>query len=148
MYEPPWIIAVVDDEEAVRRGLERLLRSWGLLVVGYESGADFLDSFGRDHPDCVILDLHMPGCDGYEVLERLSRSGSSIPVIVMTGRDTPEAREKTSRFGVRSFFSKPIDGESLHHAILASVGSIPNDAAPPGEANEGPRGYDSEGRDA
>lgn len=101
-------------------------------MLEYPSGSECLDSLAHDCPDCLILDLHMPGIDGYEVLERMSRSGSRIPVIVVTGRDTTEAREKAKRFGVKYYFSKPIDGDGLHQAILDSVGPNSNEASAPG----------------
>ena len=120
----------------MRRGLQRLVRSWGFQVLEYPSGSECLDSLAHDRPDCVILDLHMPGVDGYEVLERLARSGSRIPVIVVTGRDTTEAREKTARLGARFYFSKPIDSDCLHQAILDSVGPNSNKASAPGGEDE------------
>jgi FixJ family two-component response regulator len=111
---------VVDDEEPVRRGLERLLRLFGFEVTCFESGAEFLASLSDRLPDCVILDLHMPKLDGFAVLERMAGSGVRVPVIVMTGRDTPETLERARSHDVSGYLRKPIDGTVLQEAISAS----------------------------
>lgn len=117
MIESSRFIAVVDDEEPVRRGLERLLRSFAFDVRCFESGDAFLDSLPDALPDCVILDLHMPRMDGIAVLERMEIADVHVPVIVMTGRDFPGARERAMRLGVLRYLQKPIDGTVLHDAI-------------------------------
>ena len=55
------VVAIVDDEDTVRRALERLFRSAGIESEVFSGGATFLDSLRSHHPDCVVLDLHMPG---------------------------------------------------------------------------------------
>jgi FixJ family two-component response regulator len=71
------LIAVVDDEENVRRALERLFRSAGICVETFPSGAEFLEALKTREPDCVVLDLHMPGVNGFEV-QRGSRRQPSL----------------------------------------------------------------------
>lgn len=111
---------MVDDEEPIRRGLERLLRSFDFEVQAFATGTEFLDSLSVRHPDCLILDLHMPTIDGFAVLEQMAGLGVRLPVIVITGRDTRESRERASRFGVSEYLRKPIDGPVLQEAISAS----------------------------
>ena len=65
------LVAVVDDEECIRKALHRLMISAGLAVKTFASGAEFLDSLKRQRPSCVVLDLHMPGVSGFEVQSRL-----------------------------------------------------------------------------
>ena len=67
MSKPRLLIAVVDDEEAVRTALRRLLRSASLDVETFSSGAEFLESVKEHQPDCVVLDLHMPQVSGFAV---------------------------------------------------------------------------------
>jgi FixJ family two-component response regulator len=113
----PVLIAVVDDEEAVRRALRRLLNSAGYDVDVYENGDDLLGSLGKRRPACVVLDLHMPRIDGFAVLSALSREKQKVPVLVMTGHDTPEARKRVTEVGVAGYFRKPVDGQQLINAI-------------------------------
>lgn len=81
------VIAIVDDEESVRRALERLLRSVDMDARVFGTGADFLEICDSLMPDCLVLDLHMPGMSGFELMERLQ---GRVPVVVITGQDSPE----------------------------------------------------------
>ena len=114
-------IAVVDDEEPVRKALQRLLRSAGMDVETFPSGAEFLDSLLTSEPDCLVLDLHMPGVNGFEVQTRLAKSGTRLPVVVITGHDTPEAQARSLAGGASAYLLKPIDDRVLLAAIAAAI---------------------------
>ncbi len=114
-------IAVVDDDPFVLRGLGRLLRSAGFHVDAYASGAAFLNAWGDDEPDCVVLDLHMPQTTGFEVQAQLVKRGRSTPVIVITGDDNPEAQSRALRLGAKGYFGKPIDDKTLLSAIGVAI---------------------------
>ena len=114
-------MAVVDDEESVRRALDRLIRSAGLDVETFPSGAEFLQSLESHSPDCVVLDLHMPCVNGFEVQARLRESGSRLPVVVITGHDTDETRERVMRAGVAAYLLKPVDERVLLDTISTAV---------------------------
>jgi len=115
------LVAVVDDEPDVRRALERLLASVGMDVEAYGSGAAFLDSL-RDHvPDCVVLDLHMPELSGYDVQEQLVGRHLAVPVVVITGHDTPVARSRALGGGARAYLCKPVDDRALLAAITGAI---------------------------
>ncbi len=114
-------VAVVDDEDAVRRALARLLRAAGFLVESFSSGRQFLDSLQDRRPDCVILDLHMPDGDGFAVLEHLAPKSPRLPVVVLTGRDTPESRERVQQLGVVGYLRKPVEGTVLVRAIEFAI---------------------------
>ena len=88
------IVAIVDDEQSVRKALERLLRSAGYSVEAFGSGNEFLDSIRMRKPDCVVLDLHMPEMDGFEVQTQLVERGARVPVVVITGHDSPKNHER------------------------------------------------------
>lgn len=122
------LIAVVDDEESIRRALSRLLRSVGFSVQAYPSGDAFLESVETEPPDCVILDLHMPEIDGFEVQSRLVQSGARIPIVVLTGHDSPEARDRVTRLGVSAYLRKPVHDEHLLDAIAVALASRSNPA--------------------
>lgn len=115
-------MAVVEDEEGVRRGLERLLRTSGMVVRAFASGESFLASLGQETPDCALLDLHMPGTDGFEVLRHIELLGAPFPVLVITGHDNPETRERVAMCGVAAYLRKPLDGDELLEAIHTSIG--------------------------
>ena len=115
------LVAVVDDEESVRKALGRLLRSAGLDTVAYPSGDEFLETVSELKPDCVVLDLHMPKVDGFRVQSWLSRVGLGIPVIVITGHDSPETRANVMKDGAFAYFRKPVDGDALLDAISAAI---------------------------
>jgi FixJ family two-component response regulator len=115
-------VAVVDDDEAVRRALSRLVRSLGFEAEAFASGEDFLAALEGRPPDCVVLDLHMPKIDGFEVQARLARSGLPVPVVVITGHDSPEAQARAMRGGAAAYLCKPLDERTLMEAIQCAVG--------------------------
>ena len=108
-------VAVVDDEQPVRRALQRLLRASGFDVRLFATGADFMAHM--EGVDCVILDLHLPGMSGFEVQEALAARGADVPVVVLTGNDTPANRARSLANGARAYLSKPVDDETLLHAL-------------------------------
>jgi len=115
------LIAVVDDEEPIRKALSRLLRLAGLKVETFSSGTEFLESVGDHTPDCLVLDLHMPEKDGFEVESQLAHTGFRIPIVAITGRDAPKDRERMTARGVAAFLQKPLDGQVLLAAITAAT---------------------------
>ncbi|MCL7963926.1 MAG: response regulator [marine benthic group bacterium] len=117
------VIAVVDDQASVRTGLARLLRSAGYEASQYPSGEDFVRSLATVLPDCLILDLRMPGLDGFGVLAAVRREARSIPVIVLTSFASPEVRERALREGVSVFLEKPAARTELLRAIDHALGT-------------------------
>jgi FixJ family two-component response regulator len=113
----PTRIAIVDDEEHIRRALRRLLNSAGYEVELFAGGEEFLASLAGQRPDCVVLDLHMPQTDGFAVLDQLSQQGIRIPIVVITGYETTESHRRVAAAGVTSFLRKPIDGQQLINSI-------------------------------
>jgi FixJ family two-component response regulator len=114
---------VVDDEESVRRALGRLIRSFGFEAELFASGDALLASLPVREPQCVVLDLHMPGIDGFETQLRLAKAGRGIPVVVVTGHDTPEAHARALAGGAKAYLRKPVDQRTLFDAIREAVGA-------------------------
>lgn len=106
-------ILIVDDEPANVRLLERILEREGYHDI--ESTNDprhFLALFNATHPDLLLLDLHMPGMDGFQVLEQLRgrmSSGAFIPILVLTADITPQAKQRALSAGAKDFLTKPVD---------------------------------------
>lgn len=115
------VVAVVDDEDDVRLALRRLLRSAGFDVLAYESGSEFLRHAARSLPDCVVLDLRMPGSNGLVVLDTMQAQAMRMPVVVLTGNDTPDSRGQALARGADAYLSKPVDGDALINAVQAAI---------------------------
>lgn len=111
----------MDDEEPVRTAFRRLIQSMGHDVETFSSGVDFLASLTDHEPDCILLDLHMPGMDGLEVQAHLGLAGRRLPIVIITGQDQPEARGRALAAGAATYLLKPVDGETLLAAIAAAL---------------------------
>ena len=116
-------IAVVDDEEPVRKALQRLLRAAGLEAEGYASGKEFLAAERR--PDCVVLDLHMPVMSGQALLAQIRRISARLPVVVITAHDTAETRDECLAAGAAAYLRKPLDDRLLLNAISVALAKPP-----------------------
>ena len=116
------LVYVLDDELMFCRALARLLKSHGFEVCTFTSGEDLLAACAARSPNCLLLDLHMPGLSGFEVLERIDVE--RVPVLVITGHDQPGNAERVRALGGRDYFLKPVNeaqllaaaGKALKHA--------------------------------
>ena len=116
-------IAVIDDDESVRKALKRLLRAANLDADTFASGRDFIDSLAAQVPDCIVLDLHMPGMNGLEVQQQLGpRGGLRLPIVVITGHDEPQTRAQCLSAGAAAYLRKPLDDKALLDAIHRAAG--------------------------
>jgi len=116
-------VAIVDDEEPVRKALKRLLRASGLEAEGYASGKDFLEASALREPDCVLLDLHMPRMSGLQVLRALQTARRTLPIVVITAHDAPETREQCLAAGAAAYLRKPLEEHELLDTITAALGA-------------------------
>jgi FixJ family two-component response regulator len=110
-------IALVDDEQAVRSALRRLLQAVGLTVRTFVDCRSFLADLDEQRPDCLILDLHMAGMSGMELLEAMRARERMPPTIVITAHDEPETRERCLRAGALAYLRKPLDSQVLLDSI-------------------------------
>ena len=123
------LIAVVDDEESVRKSLRRLLVASELDATVYASGQEFLESLGARQPDCLVLDLQMPGLTGLEVQRALAGARVRFPTIIITAHDEPETRARCLAAGAVAYLCKPLHDEFLLDAITTAVGPIADSVA-------------------
>lgn len=114
------VIAIVDDDEVVRRSITRLVNSMSFQATGFASGEEFLCSLSQDIPDCMLLDLHMPGLSGLDVLEALQKRRINIPTIVITGNTSPDARQRCLNAGAAAYLEKPLERDVVLNAIQSA----------------------------
>lgn len=115
-------IYIVDDDDDVRLGFARLIRSVGVNARPYASAECFLDDLVDGAPGCILLDLTMPKVSGHHVLARLKQLGSSLPVIVISARDDEMTRAMVRDLGAKMFLRKPVDDQALLDAINWATG--------------------------
>jgi CheY-like chemotaxis protein len=108
-------VLLVDDEDQLRRVMRDLLERDGYTVTEARDGIEALDQVDRTAPDIIVLDLNLPGLDGYGVLSHLRsrRSTENIPVVVLTARGDEENEVRVFEFGADDFLSKPFRARAL-----------------------------------
>ncbi len=114
-------VFVIDDDEAVRESQRALLMDAGFVVRAFGSGEEVLPEIPSFRPDCVVLDIHLPGMNGFDVLERITAE-TSIPVILITGRPGTTTPARARARGAAAMLEKPLDAERLIGAIGDAVG--------------------------
>lgn len=115
------VIAIVDDEPAVLRGLRRLLDTHHFKTELFSSGEAFLERDTTIDVACIVLDIQMGGISGIEMRRRLAARGSTIPVIFMTAFDSAALREEAIEAGCAAFLPKPLSGHELVGAIRKAI---------------------------
>lgn len=121
MRDRPFV-AIVDDDASVCRALNRLVRSARMDAETFSSAGEFLDAGESHEPDCLILDVQMPGMTGLELGAQLAARNSRIPVIFITAHDAPAAREAAAASGAVAYLTKPVDDQLLLDAIGKAIG--------------------------
>jgi FixJ family two-component response regulator len=121
MRHPNAVIAIVDDDPSVRQGLESLIRSAGWKVVTFASAQEFLDRPHADAPNCLILDLQLPGLSGLDLQKRIAEVGLEIPIVFLTGHGNIPASVQAMKAGAVEFLTKPFDDEELLQAIHEAI---------------------------
>jgi FixJ family two-component response regulator len=111
---------VVDDEAPVRIALGRLLRLADYAVDVCASGDEFLASRATSHPACVLLDVHMPGLTGFDVVKRMRDARIAIPVVFITASDAREIDQTASQCGAK-LLRKPFSNNVLLAAVEAAL---------------------------
>ena len=110
-------VAIVDDDEKVRRALARLLRTEGYRVKCYASGAELLRSLPDAPPGCIVLDVDLPELNGFDVQRMLARAAPHIPVIMITGRCDADVESRAAALGAIACLRKPVDASRLIDAL-------------------------------
>jgi FixJ family two-component response regulator len=111
------MIYIIDDDESVRRAFLTLMQSEDFDAKAFPSPEKFFESVTLTDHDCIILDLRMPGMNGFDVLRKLSLQKKRAPVIIVSAFDDAKNRQSARDLGAVSFFRKPVDSQALIDTI-------------------------------
>ena len=115
------LIAIIDDDEAVRAALRSLMQAVGHSVRAFASAEEFLASDDVSSAACLILDVNMPGMPGSELHRRLVKSGRLVPTILITATPDDGARASALRQGVFCYLGKPVAAEDLLACVRSAL---------------------------
>jgi FixJ family two-component response regulator len=118
------MVGVVDDDISVRKGLSRLLRSAGYDVVTFASGEECLAGIASAEFGCLVVDVHLGGMNGFELLQKLRASTMPVPVVFITAHDESVTREALRAAGSPPCLRKPFDANSLLTVIQSTLHSV------------------------
>ena len=124
------VIAVLDDEPRMRSALHRLLAAHGFVIENYACGTDLLTALPLSPADCLLLDLHMPGMTGFDVLAALAKQKCPMPILVLTADDEPGTAERVFSLGAAAILKKPVDETMLVQAIKSVLAGQKPESAP------------------
>ncbi|MGH9342164.1 MAG: response regulator transcription factor [Terriglobia bacterium] len=121
MKEQDPIVFIVDDDRAVREGLDSLMRSVGLRVMMFASAPEFLHAIRPDAPACLVLDVRMPGQSGLDLQKQMRNAGFHIPIIFITGHGDIPMTVRAMKEGAMEFLTKPVRGQDLLDAVQKAI---------------------------
>lgn len=123
-------VVIVEDDSSMRQALDRILRLKGFRPVVYPTAETLLaaqgtveEQEGVARAGCLILDIQLPGMNGFALRDRLATLLTLPPVIFITAFDDPEARARAARVGASAFLAKPFSGRSLLEEVARALGS-------------------------
>ena len=116
------LIHVVDDDASFRTAIGRRLRVAGYEVAAYESAQQFLERMpGDNRPGCILLDVRIPGLSGPELQDRLSKLGSILPIVFLTGHADTPTTVQAIKAGAEDFLTKPVSEGQLLGAVERAI---------------------------
>lgn len=121
LLEAGAIIFVVDDDLAVREGLERLLKAVGWKVETFASAQEFLTHRRANIPSCLVLDVGLPGLSGLDLQKRILETNREIPIVFITGRNDVPTSVRAMKAGAVEFLVKPFSERDLLEAIQQAI---------------------------
>lgn len=133
---PSPTILVIDDDEANRLVLSHLLTKKGVRVVAMEDGASGLVAAAEHLPDCIVLDVFMPGEDGFSILKKLKSDPTlaDIPVVMFTIVKTEAIKQRALAAGAEAVTTKPFDMREIVDTILQHTRRPPQSSSDPTDA--------------
>ena len=107
------MIYIIDDDQHVRRGFDMLLKAGGFESKSYSSAEEYLEKSKLTDTDIIILDYHLPGMTGCDLLKYLENKKLHFPVVMITAFDDRFSRDCAKKYGVLAYLRKPVDGDAL-----------------------------------
>ncbi len=120
----PALVAIIDDDEAVRVATASLVRSLGLKTATFACAEDYLLSPLQPASDCVITDVQMPGMGGLGLQAALRADGNTLPFIFITAFPEETIRRQVEEGGAVGFLAKPFDGDAMIACLEQALGSL------------------------
>jgi len=117
MGSPSVCFWIVDDDLSFGKSLQRMLSAREIHAEYFGSAQSFLDSVPSGQPGCAVVDIHMPECDGFELLKKMRDLRYEMPVNMITGHADSHARDLAMRNGAAGYLQKPFFGESLMELV-------------------------------
>jgi RNA polymerase sigma factor (sigma-70 family) len=118
----PGTVHVVDDDASFRIAIERRLKMAGYAVATYPSSQQLLDRLPDENgPGCILLDVRIPDMSGPDLQDRLSKLGSTLPIVFLSGYGDVATTVRTIKAGAEDFLTKPVSSEQLLHAIELAI---------------------------
>jgi FixJ family two-component response regulator len=116
------VVALIEDDLSVRRGLSRLMRSATFSVVAFESAEAFLEAAAKGmEPACLVVDVHLPEMSGIELQDYLEARGITWPTILISARPESLPPERLGRASTVALLRKPISEDALVAALRTAV---------------------------
>lgn len=121
MKESEPLIFVVDDDESVRKALNRLIKSVGMNVETFATAQDFLSRQHYEGPSCLVLDVRMPGLSGLDLQQELAKADLTLPIIFITGHGNIPMSVRAIKAGAVDFLEKPFEDQALLDLIQNAI---------------------------
>ena len=118
----PGPVFVLDDDPSVRKALARLFKSADISVETFCSAEEFLASGRHGEAVCLVIDVHMPGMNGFELARKLLSMGVNPRTVFITGQDTESVRAKALECGAAAYLAKPFDNDILLRSVREAMG--------------------------
>ena len=119
------LIAIIDDDAAMREALADLVDLIGYRSISYGSAIDFLKAAGERRPDCIILDVQMPGMSGLDLQQHLQREEAPPPIIFVTSFAEPDLTARAMKAGAYRVLSKPTPNDVLERCLRDALRGEP-----------------------
>ncbi|MET0596469.1 MAG: response regulator [Mesorhizobium sp.] len=120
MERRPLTVAIIEDDTSMRKSIERLLNAYGFAAIGFASAEAFLERQIDDAFVCAVLDVHLPGINGFELKRRLMAAGEELPIIFVTAIDD-DVREYVTQAGCVAYLRKPFAPDRLLEAVKSAI---------------------------
>jgi FixJ family two-component response regulator len=123
------VVVVAEDDASASRAIQRVLRAAGFFAIAFPSAEALLKAMVVTTAACLVLDIGLPGLSGFELYQRLLEAGAKLPVIFITGDDSPSGPKRARELGATAYLLKPFAGRELVDAVTRALNSEKGNAA-------------------